>query len=131
MTEKKRFTVIQEEYQDTDDMGYAIAPPLSYYYASNSEIGFNFDDEREANRFADYINQIIDENKELKQQLKNEGYDDTFETRIIHSVVEDICYLIDDRIRNVLPKRYHQANMFNAASTELKNLKKDIRRSCE
>ena len=47
MTEKQ-FKVHVEGYQDTDDMGYAIAPPVIYYHVGNSEIGFNFDTEREA-----------------------------------------------------------------------------------
>lgn len=72
MTEK-RFKVHAEEYQDTDDMGYAIAPPVTYYHVGNSEIGFNFDTEKEAEMLCEAWNKLVEENEVLKkenQQLK-------------------------------------------------------------
>lgn len=59
----KRFKVHAEEYQDTDDMGYAIAPPVMYYHVGNSEIGFNFDTEKEAEMLCEEWNKLVDENE--------------------------------------------------------------------
>ena len=77
MTEK-RFEVHVEGYQDTDDMGYAIAPPVVYYHVGNSKIGFNFDTEREAkmlceawNNLVKENNELIIENSELKKRLED------------------------------------------------------------
>lgn len=70
MTENKRFSVHAEEYQDTDDMGYAIAPPIISYHVGNSEIGFNFDTEREANMLCEAWNKFVEENKQLKEEIQ-------------------------------------------------------------
>lgn len=59
----KRFKVHAEEYQDTDDMGYAIAPPVMHYHVGNSEIGFNFDTEKEAEMLCEEWNKLVDENE--------------------------------------------------------------------
>ena len=59
----KRFKVHAEEYQDADDMGYAIAPPVMYYHVGNSEIGFNFDTEKEAEMLCEEWNKLVDENE--------------------------------------------------------------------
>ena len=66
----ERFTIYHEAYQDTDDMGRAIAPPFDFYIVGNSKISFNFDNEEEANRLMVFVNDLINENDVLKQQTK-------------------------------------------------------------
>ena len=70
MTEKQ-FKVHAEGYQDTDDMGYAIAPPVTYYHVGNSEIGFNFDTEREAKMLCEAWNKLVEENEQLKSRIND------------------------------------------------------------
>ena len=65
---KKQFKVHAEGYQDTDDMGYAIAPPVTYYHVGNSEIGFNFDTEREAKMLCEAWNKLVEENEQLEKE---------------------------------------------------------------
>ena len=68
MTEK-RFKVHAEGYQDTDDMGYAIALLVTYYHVGNSEVGFNFDTEREAKMLCEAWNKLVEENEQSKMMI--------------------------------------------------------------
>lgn len=93
----KRFKVHAEEYQDTDDMGYAIAPPVMYYHVGNSEIGFNFDTEKEAEMLCEEWNKLVDENESKDKAIAS----------------------LDDCQKN-------QSHSLNRLSMENKELKKEI-----
>ena len=99
MTEK-RFKVHAEMYQDTDDMGYAIAPPVTYYHVGNSEIGFNFDTEKEAEMLCEAWNKLVEENEQLKNKI------DTLEddNQTYHKSLEKL---------NLYTKRFIPTNCIN------------------
>ena len=104
MTEKQ-FKVHAEEYQDTDDMGYAIAPPVIYYHVGNSKIGFNFDTEKEAKMLCEAWNKLVEENEQSKMMiatLRNivlENEDLEKENKELKDFKEKVFDLIDENIK--------------------------------
>ena len=123
MTEKQ-FKVHAEEYQDTDDMGYAIAPPVIYYHVGNSKIGFNFDTEKEAKMLCEEWNKLVkenelikQENKELKKQLRRE---ETDKKRLMSYLMRYKGFSFDEIVEDFLDEPYYD-NWWEDGFYELKS----------